>query len=185
MNLILTQIKASLQVSYDLDQANTVTYDFIVNSMAAKDASIGDHSSNLIFYIKTCGKKSPENGFKRAGGAILTVFNPIGPIYWTERNNLSLTNGCESTSNAEGNKSPSTRKKSRAASIKSKNKSAQKIQCEISSLKSKWKKLEERGAQARKQMNLRTMRATNLVVVKSRYSKRGQTESLGVSCSIG
>ena len=28
-NPILTQIKASLQVSYDIYQANTVTYDFI------------------------------------------------------------------------------------------------------------------------------------------------------------
>ena len=33
-NPIITQIKASLQFSYDLDQANTVTYDFIANSPA-------------------------------------------------------------------------------------------------------------------------------------------------------
>ena len=34
-NPILTQIKSSLQVSYDLDQGNTVTYDFISNSLVA------------------------------------------------------------------------------------------------------------------------------------------------------
>ena len=39
-NPILTQIKASPQVSYDLYQANTVTYDFISNSMAAEYTSI-------------------------------------------------------------------------------------------------------------------------------------------------
>ena len=38
-NPILTQIKASLQVSYDLDQSNTVTYDFISNNLAADAAS--------------------------------------------------------------------------------------------------------------------------------------------------
>ena len=32
-NPILTETKASLQVSYDLDQANTLTYDFISNSL--------------------------------------------------------------------------------------------------------------------------------------------------------
>ena len=40
-NPIMTQIKASLQVSYDMDQANTVTYDFISDSLAAEVASIG------------------------------------------------------------------------------------------------------------------------------------------------
>ena len=43
-NPILTQIKASLQVSYDLDQANTVTYEFISNSLVAEVSSIGDHN---------------------------------------------------------------------------------------------------------------------------------------------
>ena len=33
-NPILTQIESSLQVFYDTDQANTLTYDFIANSMA-------------------------------------------------------------------------------------------------------------------------------------------------------
>ena len=32
---ILTQIKAPLQVSYDLDQSDTATYNFIANSLAA------------------------------------------------------------------------------------------------------------------------------------------------------
>ena len=36
---ILTQIKESLQVSYDMDQANTVTYDLISNILAAEAAT--------------------------------------------------------------------------------------------------------------------------------------------------
>ena len=43
-NPILTQIKASIQVSYDPDQVNTFTYDFIAKSIAAYAASIGDHT---------------------------------------------------------------------------------------------------------------------------------------------
>ena len=39
-NPILTQIKESLQVSSDMDQANTVIYDLISNSLAAEAASI-------------------------------------------------------------------------------------------------------------------------------------------------
>ena len=42
-NPILTQIKASLQVSYDLERTNTITYNFIANSLLAEAASIGYH----------------------------------------------------------------------------------------------------------------------------------------------
>ena len=45
-NLILIQIKESLQVSYDMYQSNTVTYDFISNSLTADVASIGYHNSH-------------------------------------------------------------------------------------------------------------------------------------------
>ena len=40
-NLILTQIKASLQVYYDLDQSNKVTYDFIANRLSEDAARLG------------------------------------------------------------------------------------------------------------------------------------------------
>ena len=40
-NPIMTQIKASPQVSYDMDQANTVTYDFIANGLAAEASILG------------------------------------------------------------------------------------------------------------------------------------------------
>ena len=36
----LTQIKSSPQVSYDLDQSNTVTYDFIPNSLTIEERQI-------------------------------------------------------------------------------------------------------------------------------------------------
>ena len=39
-NPILTEIKASLQVSYNMDQSNIVTYDFISNSLLAEAAII-------------------------------------------------------------------------------------------------------------------------------------------------
>ena len=38
---ILTQIKASLQVSYDINKSNTATYDFIYNRLSEEAASIG------------------------------------------------------------------------------------------------------------------------------------------------
>ena len=75
-NPILTQIKASLQVSYDMDLANTVTYDFISNSLAAEAASLGDHTPLGVADINTCGEKAPDNGVKGAGGANFTGFYP-------------------------------------------------------------------------------------------------------------
>ena len=75
-NPILTQIKASLQVSYDLDQSNIETYDFIYNSWAAEAGSLGDHTPRGVVDVKTTGKKSPESGFKGAGNAIFTGFYP-------------------------------------------------------------------------------------------------------------
>ena len=73
-NLILTQIKSSLQFSYDINQSNTVTYDFISNSLAAEAASLVDHTPREVADVNTCGKKVPESGFKGAGGAIFTGF---------------------------------------------------------------------------------------------------------------
>ena len=75
-NPILNQIKASLQVSYDTDQSNKVTYDFISNSLAAEAASIGDHNPRGVADINTCDEKAPESGVKGAGGAIFTGFYP-------------------------------------------------------------------------------------------------------------
>ena len=75
-NPILTQIKASLQISYYLDQANTVTYDFIYNSLAAEASSLGDHTPLGVADINTCGDKAPDSGVKGAGGEIFTGFYP-------------------------------------------------------------------------------------------------------------
>ena len=58
-NPILTQIKASLYVYYDLDQTNTVTYKFISNSLAGKALSLGDHTPPKVEYVKNSGKKAP------------------------------------------------------------------------------------------------------------------------------
>ena len=71
-NLILTQIKASLQVSYDIYQANTVTYYFINNRKAAGAASLGYHSPQGVANVNTHGEKATESSVKGTGGAIFT-----------------------------------------------------------------------------------------------------------------
>ena len=53
------QIKASLQVSYDLDQANTLTYDFIYKILAAEAANLGGHTPQGFRDVNTCVKKAP------------------------------------------------------------------------------------------------------------------------------
>ena len=58
-NLIWNQIKASPQVSYDLDQANIVTYDVIANSLDSEALSIGYHTPRGVADVNTRGKKSP------------------------------------------------------------------------------------------------------------------------------
>ena len=75
-NPILTQIKASLQVSYDLDQSSTVTYDFISKIMTAEAASIGDRNPQGVADVNNCGEKAPESGVKGESGAIFTGFYP-------------------------------------------------------------------------------------------------------------
>ena len=122
-NPIMTQIKASLQVSYDLDQSNKVTYDFISNSLAAEAASLGDHNPQEVVDVNTCGKKSPERGVKGAGGAIFTGFYPNWSKLSDGEKNIYLTRGSDSTSRVEVSASPSTRKHSRAVSFKSKKQS--------------------------------------------------------------
>ena len=75
-NPILNQIKPSLQVSYDLDQANTLTCDFIANSLAAEASSLGDHTHPVVANVNTRGEKAPERGVKGSGGTIFTWFYP-------------------------------------------------------------------------------------------------------------
>ena len=43
--LILTQIKASFQIFYDMEQSKKVTYHFIANSMAVETSSLGYHTT--------------------------------------------------------------------------------------------------------------------------------------------
>ena len=144
-NAILTQIKASIQVSYDLDQSKIVTCYFITNSLAAEAKILGDHAPQVVVDVNTCGDKSQESGVKGSGGTIFTGFYP----YWSnilsgekqsvfdKRDQLNIKGGGK-------RKSVDKKKQSRAASIKFKNKAAQEIQCKISSLKAKCKELEEK-----------------------------------------
>ena len=127
-NPIMTQIKALLQVSYDLYQANTVTYDFIDNSMASEAASLGDCTPWGIRYVNTRGKKVTESSVKGAGGAIFNRFYPNwyklsdgeNQYIFDEMEKLNIKIGGKRKSVCRG-------KQSRSASIKSKQKAAQKI----------------------------------------------------------
>ena len=112
-NLILTKIKVSLQVSYDLDQANTVKHDFILNSLVAEAARIGDHNPREVADINTCGKNVPESGVKGSGDAILTRFYP----YWSKLLDLekqSIFYNREWLNIKGGGKSKSSDKKNRS-----------------------------------------------------------------------
>ena len=112
--------------------------------MAIEASSLGDHTPRGVAVVNTRGNKAPEISVKGAGGAIFTSFIAIGPSYRTEIRKKSSTRGGDSTSRAEVRAIPLTIKKQRMdASINSKNKTAQKIQREISYLKSNCKKLEE------------------------------------------
>jgi hypothetical protein len=73
----LTQVKNALQVSYNLDKAGEVTYDFLANSMAAEAASLPDHAPNHqasgVDRQPTPGS-APTSGIKGANGDIFTGF---------------------------------------------------------------------------------------------------------------
>ena len=72
----MNQIKASLQVSCDVDQSNTVTYDFISNILVAETASLGDHNPRGVADVNNCGKKALDSGVKGAGSPIFTGSYP-------------------------------------------------------------------------------------------------------------
>jgi hypothetical protein len=74
----LTQVKNALQVSYDLDKAGEVTYDFLLaNSMAAETASPPDHAPNRqasgVDRHPVIGS-APTSGIKGANRDIFTGF---------------------------------------------------------------------------------------------------------------
>ena len=185
-NPILTQIKASLQVSYDLDQANTVTYEFISNSLVSEVSSIGDHNPWGFADVKNCCEKASEIGVKGAGGAIFTGFYPNWYSYRTERNNISLTRGSNSISRVEGSASPSKRKTEQGCIHQVQKRKRLRIFNKRSHLwkpsvrNLKWKK----WMQVRKNIKTRTMRATILVDTKAKSRKRGLSDSSDVSCYI-
>ena len=54
----MTQIKASLQVSYDLDQSNTVTYNYIANILKVEATSLGYHTPPRIQWHQHLWKES-------------------------------------------------------------------------------------------------------------------------------
>ena len=141
----LTQIKASLQVYYDTYQANKVTYDFISNILEEEAASIGDHPHQGVAAVNTCGEKSPESGINGAGGTIFTGFYPNWSKpsdrekqYIFDKRDWLNIKGVGNRKYFDKQNRPGLHPSSL------KNKLAQKIQREISSLKAKCKELEEK-----------------------------------------
>ena len=112
--------------------------------MAEEATSLGEHTHGGVRYVNTHGEKAPESGVKGSGGAIFTGFHPN----WynlLDREKQSIFDDRERLKIKGGGKLKSSDKKKqiRASSIKSKKKSSQKIQGNISFLKAKCKKLEE------------------------------------------
>ena len=139
-NPILTQIKASLQVSYDLYQAKMVTYNFISKRLATEATSIGYYITQVFVDINTRGDKVSESGVKGTGGAIFTGFYPIWSTL-SDREKKSFFGKWEHLNIKVGwkHKLSDKNKYIRSASIKSKKKASQKIQRDISSLIAKCK----------------------------------------------
>ena len=76
-NPIMTQIKASLKVSYNLYQFNTVTYKFIANGMVAYSTILGyPPPPRGVGDVNALGERAPERGVKVSDGAIFTGFYP-------------------------------------------------------------------------------------------------------------
>ena len=113
-------------------------------------------------------------------------FTPIGPSYQTERNNIYLTRGSDSTSRVEGSASPLTRKTDQGCIHQvQKGKRLRRSNARSHIWKRSVRNVKNRWAQVRKQMNIRKMRATILVAARERSSKICLTDSLCVSCYIG
>jgi hypothetical protein len=151
----LNQVKSSLQVSYDLDQAGDVTFDFIANSMAAEAASLPEYSqARNTSEIDTGGRSgsAPTSGVKMADGSIFTGFYPNfhdleesqKQIIYDERKRLGIVSKkAKHSSNRNGKSNRKT------SATKSKDKAIKKMTREIASMKSKFKDMEKKGGSSK------------------------------------
>jgi hypothetical protein len=137
----LTQVKNALQVQYDLDRDENVTFDFIANSLAKEAASLPEFNPNRQASAVDSRSGVPESGIRGPDGVIFTGFyknfqqlseNDKQAIY-DERKRLNIV----------PKKSRSERTKKRTTSaIKSKKKTLVMMNREISSLKARLKDME-------------------------------------------
>jgi hypothetical protein len=137
----LTQVKNALQVSYDLDKAGEVTYNFLANSMAAEAASLPDHAHNRqasgLDRHPTPGS-APASGIKGANGDIFTGFyknfqslsDDEKQAIFDERKRLNI--------NPKKNRGNHSRK-GQTSAIKVNKKTLSKMTREISSMKARLK----------------------------------------------
>ena len=137
----LTQVKNALQVSYDLDKAGEVTYDFLANSMVAEAASLPDHAPNRqasgVDRHPAPGS-APTSGIKGANGDIITGFyknsqslsDDEKQAIFEERKRLNIN---------KGKSRGGPPKKSKTSVININKKTLSKMNREISSMKAKLK----------------------------------------------
>jgi hypothetical protein len=138
----LNQVKSALQVSYDLDTNDDVTYDFIANSLAVEATSMVNFASTRnTSGIETSGS-APATGIKGSDGTIFTGFyknfsqlsDDDKQAIFDERKRLNIV-----PKKGRGTPSRGGRKTS---AIKSKKKALGKLNREISSLKTRLKDIE-------------------------------------------
>ena len=140
----LNTVKGSLQVSYDLDTAGKVSYDFLTNSMSAEAAALPDHTPNRnTSGVDSQGKQdaAPVSGVKGANGEIFTGFyknfqslsDDDKQAIFDERKRLNIT----------PKKSRGGRPKARTSSLKAEKKKLVKMNRAISSLKTRLHDMEK------------------------------------------
>ena len=83
-NPIITQIKASLQFSNDMEQANTVAYEFISNSLISEAASLGDHTPKELRVSILVARNNERAASRGEVAQYSPGFTPIGPSYRME-----------------------------------------------------------------------------------------------------
>ena len=186
-NPILTQIKSSLQVSYDLDQANTGTYDFIYKSKAAEAASLWDHTPPRSSRCQHLWQESTRE--RHQGSRWRNIHRVLPQLVQSIRQRETIYLWQEGATQHQGWREAQVfwqEKQIRAASINSKKiRRLRRSNARSHIWKTSVRNLKNIWAQMRKQMNIRTMRATSLVDAKVISSKKVLTGSLGVCFYIG
>ena len=137
----LTQVKSALKVQSDLDvEGNSVTYDFIANSMAAEAASLPDYVPNRqASGVESYGAKgpAPSSGVKGQDGAIYIGYYPN----WNDISKADKSIVYEERKRLGATQDKSKTRRSKPSAVKAKKQTLTKMKREIASLKVKFKEI--------------------------------------------